>query len=426
MCNCNPRLAVTVVLFAVLAIGCNKYELRDQSLTKPPDFLPAKTDQTSGIVQHLDAFQGKEACKLLGSWQIDRSAYIGFQKSFADLASAYIERALSALPLNAKLNRPVYKRIELPGGPRYPLDVGWEAAGMEPVPVLVLPSPSQIRAIIDLSKIDKYQIAKVLGRTILFDPGWTSTNPWHIPPMPIGFSLPNGIFKYKPPHLELGKIVLSSNDVDDLDGELLSPLRIDRIGGATLLAWLRTMPITPGNPILRVAQLEQPGRPATEWIAYSFADANGASRPRSLMHRKGESRFSKQLQSSIHDPLLDQFSLLRLPMPLSLRQKDLKREAPCEEFALDEWFAQADPPIFALTLDPSSTPFRESFVLRQVKAGAPSKEPIWLLIVFSNIDPRQLLEALKSVTQSNDWHPENESKLIEELQQLRERALNSR
>jgi len=425
---CYPSNIVAAILLAITVTGCNKIEFDNQSAVVPSVAPSEKIDPIS-VVVHSDIFQNNDAVKQVGAWSIDRSAYIGMPKLFAETASAYLERALTLASLNTALQRPTYKRLDLPNGPDYPLGVGWESGVSEPVPILLLPPPEQIRvAMSDLALNDKFKAAKALGRTIFFESGWMSSNPRLLQSLPIGYLFYGAPIVYYPDYLKYGKIVLGAQASDDLEGGALSPLRINKFGGATLLGWLRAILIAADNPVLRAAQLEVPGKPTTEWIAYVIADANGVLRGKHDP-ANGESAFAKPLQSTLHDPRVEHHSLLRLPMPLSLGQSKpnggFGKGGPHEEIALDEWFSAADPPIFALTLNPFSNPFRESFILRQIKAGFPIHEPIWLLIVFSNIEPKQLLEALKTLAPPTNAHPEIDSALIEELRKLRDRALTA-
>lgn len=419
------------VAVCLLTQGCGRDAGQATSAAPVPPSQSSQ-DQTQASTSHQSlglqslGLQSEHALKRSGSWQIDRSGFVGLPEEAARNATAYIEGALPAAGESPQ--RSVYKQTALPNGPLYPLDVEWEQVGSEPVPILILPSPAQIHSFApDSLKADRFKSAKSLGRTVLFRPGMWSTAPVHVPALPAGSGLNPGIFKYEPPHLKLGKLVLKALDSDDpaldSDGPLeipLSSLRIGKFFGASLVGWLRTMPIMPENHILRSVQVQEPDKESIEWIAYAIADANGARRGRNFVPANGDSNFANPLQSPLHDPQLDRHSLLRLPTPLALGSRD----APHEELTLDEWFANADPPAFVLVLDPSSTPFRESYILKQLKSGVEIKEPIWLILIFSHIQPENLITALRILSPPTaDRASEHEKALVETLHNLRNQVI---
>lgn len=396
----------------ILAPACNQ----DANQSPSPETVGGvvHTAETSLAPPESKSFPSADSVKHVGSWRLDRSAYVGLAASLAERASAYIERALGSVKEDSSPQRKRYNRVDVQNGPAYPLDTGWEEVGLESVPLLLLPPPTQARSITDPA-FEPFADGRIQGRTVYFQPGDASRGPIYAPALPLGSRLSAGVFKYNPPHLRLGKIVLKSGDSDDPGQEPLGPLRLNRAGGATLLGWLRAAEVLPGNNILRHVRLTPPDQPAQQWIGYAIADANGARRGGSaFVLPNGESSFAIPLQSP-HDPQFHGHSLLRVPAPT--------RNGAHEEITLNEWFANSEPPIYALTLDPSSSPFRESYAIRQIKPGSRIEEPIWLLIVFSHAQPEDLIAALRAIAPAEAIDPQQEKGLLEELHNLRTQAL---
>lgn len=409
------RGSVTVTLrcTALCLIGVTACSKDQPQTPLPPPSSVAHSPQVE------NPFQIAEAEVYVGSWRIDRSAYVGLSASSAEAATAYLRAALSALPKDAAPKRDVYQRVDLDAGPVYPMDVAWKRIGSESVPILLLPAAHQIRSTLSSPDLNLAfsGAPQVLGRTVLFQPGKSSEAPVHVPALPRGSAISAGVFKHQPPHLKLGKLVLKGRDADAPDREPLAPLRIGEKRGASLIAMLRTVPAFPQNPILRIAQIEMPNQPQRAWVSYAILDANGARRGTTSVLPSGESSFAKPFHSEIHDPHVGRHSLLRLPTPIRLGTN----EGPYEEIALDEWFCTAKPAMFVVTLDPSSTPFRESFNLRHIEPDVPIDEPIWMVIVFSNIEPTDLIEGLRFLAPGSEL--KNEDSLLVQLQQLHKQVL---
>lgn len=395
--------------------GCGGERPGPLSPTAPQATAPPPSTAPSAALEAQPVLALTEATKHVGNWTIDQSAFVGLPRTVAAAASAYIQGALPAFPAGAP-RRSIYKRKDATTGPGFPLDVAWELVGTEPAPIVLLPTPEQVRAALQRNGAHPgFNTSPVLGRSLLFTPGTLSDSPIHALALPSGSRLSAGIFKYNPPHAKLGKIVLGGRDSENANSEPLSPLRIGKLGGASVDAWLRTMPVFPDNPVLRLVQLERPGQPPVETLSYAIADANGARRGSAFVLPNGASTFAKGLESPEHDPVVGKHSLLRIPTPIALGGQD----APHEELALDEWFAQADPPIFALVLSPTSSPFREDYVLQQLRPGASLAGEVVQIIVFASIQPRDLIAGMRLLAPSMSPATADETGLLNELASLR-------
>jgi hypothetical protein len=379
-----------------------------------------------------DAFPAKETLLRIGSWTIDRSAYVGLPRDLADSATQYISRVLDFIGLDSGPQRLTYNRLDRRnGGAIYPLEVAYQEVGSQAVPIVLLPSPGLLQAVqrwaseedwgeirgpevVNSLDWDALPAAGAVGRAVFFVPGRSSESPIRTPPIPIGTQLSPGIFKHAPPHLKMGKIVLRARDRNA--ARVLGPLKLGEESGATLIGRLTTIPLSPENERLRLVRLDIPDQKATSWIAYALADACGARRGRSHLQKDGTSSFERPLSSPAYDPSIGKHSLLRIPRPLDLQS----RSAPHEEIALDEWFFRSGAPGVVLAADTNSTPFRESLLLVTDPDSLSSDDEPLLIVVFPEAPPLEVVRFLQSVSPVTHNEGTLGDKETEELEQLHE------
>lgn len=401
-----------VGIATLLAVVCGLAACRDVSPEGigHSDESGASESQEQGQQSHT---QPDGEILTIGSWRVDNSAYEGVSGDGTDAASEYIDAIIRLVGESHAPQRSKYI-IKGAGGAFNPLDAEWERIGTQSVPILLFPSPSRVRKAIgatregDAKRLSSFDdlhassTALLIGRTLFFESGPSSRSPMHVPAIPIGAQLSPGVFRHNAKlHLDLGKMVLAGGQSEDTNKEPLAPLMLGASDGATELGWIRTVPLMPKNPRVRLVRLSEPSHDNVDWIAYVLEDANGlmqgtenssnTSPMRPVWVRGvGRSGFSRDFISGLHQSEFEGHSLLRLPAPIQLGS----REPPHEELAIDEWFGNSATPVFALWITADSAPFRETFVLRHAIDTPDAGEALRAIIIFSNAAPETILQGL--------------------------------
>lgn len=403
-----------------------------QTLAMPPEEAGHGSQQVLAldIDPKQEAFPADESLLDIGSWTLDRSAYVGLPRCLADNATAYVSEVLQVVGLDKGPQRIKYERVDRHnGGAIFPLDVVFRETGTEAVPIVILPSPKLLRGVQEWAVLrdwddvrgletlesldwDKPSIGMV-GRTVFFAPGPSSESPIRTPPLPYGARLSSGIFKHAPPHLKMGKIVMSARDRNV--AETLEPLKLGKQSGATLIGRLTTIPFSAENERLRLVQLDVPDKKQTRsWIACALSDANGARRGKSFVQPDGTSSFERPLTSPSHDPRVGRHSLLRIPGPLDLHS----RIPPHEEIAIDEWFFRSGAPGVVLAAEADSAPFRESLLLVTEPAELSSGDRPLLVATFLGAPPLDTVRFMQTLSLSAPGEAKLEDEVMAQLEHL--------
>lgn len=369
-------------------------------------------------------FPSNESLLSIGSWTVDRSAYVGLPRILADNATNYVSKVLQIVGLNKSPTRIVYKRDEFQNGTAvYPLSVSHKETGREPVTVTLLPSPELLHAVQQWAKInmwgeiqdfsvfdlldEKVVTTNRLGYTLYFTPGSLSEEPIRTPALPYGTDLSAGIFIYSNSHLKTRKIVFRSSDHNN--EKALEPLAFGRNSGAIKIGSLTTIPFTPENDCLRMVHLHTQGQQSQSWLAYSLADACGAMRAPVNTQLDGTSRFERPLSSQSHNPKLGRHSLLRIPKPLDLNT----RSAPHEELSLDECFFSNNSPGVLVANEAGSKPFRESLIFTIEPGELKPEDKLHLIALFPNAPPENTIPFMLGVINESFDEKELHEKMLE-------------
>ena len=322
----------------------------------------------------------------------------------------------------------------------YPYDGRGEFAGVEAVPLVVLPDPATLD-----SRFAPGEAAARPGKALLFIPGEV-TGPVTLPvPAPANARRPpkmSRIGSYDP---GAGR-QLDFDDPPGLTDEVWwRSLRVGEPGGAVPVASINTTRMAPDNPrvlqvVVEPADGADPAVTGPPRSFFAFAMVPGVGLDRGGDAAAGLHRFDKPLDSPAHHPRIGVHSLLRLPNPspnrgsseagqrrreawndevapyvhalhpLTPEQEARKTElikqidSPLGEqsvgrayevLAMDEWFGRQEQKLWALRVGEGSRPLRESFVL--VPADAPSNRPLHSLYLFTGWDTDRVARELRKV-----------------------------
>ncbi|MDG2424455.1 MAG: hypothetical protein P8M22_10795 [Phycisphaerales bacterium] len=394
-----------------------------------------------------------ESMVQVGSWIIDRSAYVGLPRTLADNATRYVSRAIDLIGPESSPVRNVYELTEIdPPNSRGRLaydSVPIQSVDVEPVPIVLLPSPDLVRAVQAWSdkhgwgdvnastEVESFNwnesIKGSTGRTIYFEPGFCAQLFGHnyygmTPPLPEGVFLAPFQFSKSDMTNKMGKSVIPPSSQyrqeNDPGYDYLEPLEFDHLLGAHMLGRLISRPVTPQNPRLRQVQLEVPREPNQVWFSYALFDGIGELRNRQLIRSDGSSGFERPLSSPAHDPVFGRHSLLRLPEPIPLWKEGDLETAPRvgEEISLDEWFFKQGYPGVVLVSEASSTPLREVLRLEPGPTDLSSGESPLVVAAFPDAEPEQLVRLIQDAA-VNAPQPDLSSEVMAELEQLHEAVI---
>ena len=389
----------------------------------------------------------------VGSWVIDRSAYVGLPRTLADQATRYVSKVIDLVGPESSPVRNVYELTEIdPPSSRGRLaydSVPIQSVGVEPVPIVLLPSPDLVRSVQvwsadqewgdvrDIAGLESFDwnesIEGSTGRTIYFEPGFYGKLFGHnyypvAPPLPDGVFVAPFQFAKSDMTIKMGKSVISPTSQHRQETEpghdYLEPLGLDHLLGSHMLGCVISRPVTPGNPRLRQVQLEVPREPDQTWFSYALFDGIGELRNRKLVQSDGSSGFERPLSSPVHDPMLGRHSLLRMPTPIPLWKEGDPDPMPQvgEEIALDEWFFEQGYPGVVLVSEPSSTPHREVLRLEPGPAVLSPGEAPLLVAAFPDAEPAKLVRLIQDAA-VNAPQSELSSEVMAELDQLHEAVM---
>lgn len=389
----------------------------------------------------------------VGSWVIDRSAYVGLPRTLADQATRYVSKVIDLVGPESSPVRDVYEMTEIdPPSSRGRLaydSVPIQSVGVEPVPIVLLPSPDLVRSVQAWSADQEWgdvrniaglesfdwneSIEGSTGRTIYFEPGFYAQLFGHnyyrmTPPLPEGVFVAGSQYAKSDMTIKMGKSVIPPSSQYRQENEpgfdYLEPLEFDHLLGSHMLGRVISRPVTPGNRRLRQVQLEVPREPNQLWFSYALFDGIGELRNRQLVQSDGSSGFERPLSSPAHDPVFGRHSLLRLPKPIPLWKEGDLEPAPRvgEEISLDEWFFEQGYPGVVLVSEASSTPHREVLRLEPGPAVLSPGEAPLLVAVFPDAEPAKLVRFIQDAA-VNAPQPELSSDAMAELEQLHEAVM---
>ena len=176
---------------------------------------------------------------------------------------------------------------------------------------------------------------------------------------------------------------------------------------ATWIGAITCVAVAEDNPVLRWVYLNELNGSIEHWLAYAIVDANGAYSGEIPYGPNGyttdsflrplNAPFAPKLQVNrgLEDLVKNaprEHNLLRVPLPRSLQEVELGPEKSEDWTLCEEYYSEHKIPAWLLLADKDSKPWREQFYLRH--ALDDSKHIPWKLIVFSNIEPADLIDAL--------------------------------
>ncbi|MDB5344621.1 MAG: hypothetical protein JWP89_2998 [Schlesneria sp.] len=351
---------------------------------------------------------------------IDTSAFVGMPDAYSALVSEYVDAAISAIKAAPITRRRYYHKDrvrgpddKIPPDP-FPDDANPIYDREVNVPLVVFPRPNAVRRWASSNQAhalgwiaeDKaiQNRGSVYGRTLIFEPGKLSQNPYVLPAAPFESFIPSWD-AYVPEQdssysLELGKIVVTPsydsvglNPVDDTEA-----LQLGEKGGAILLAELLIVPAYVGNFRLRWASVGN-GSNARRFLAYMVVDGNGARRRQWIDSSAGPpvSQYVRPLRCDLHQPKSKQHDQLLLPTPLGWAptSSESKYSTAHEEWCLDDWFPAQKDTCWVIREAEDSKPLQESFLL--MPASEKSDRPVFFIALFAEAEPKQLIKELAAL-----------------------------
>lgn len=252
----------------------------------------------------------------------------------------------------------------------------------------------------------------VYGRTLYFEPGDRSGEPAVFPPAPLGATIPQGI-NFLPVRSSTGTFyrylekVVAKSTYDGPYGPLSDEtqrLRFGEADGATLLGELQTAPAHFENGRLWWVD-SHAGSETRRFLAFALIDGNGGLRTKDLYQQTDPglvSPYLRPLKCSHHQPRIKQHDLLLMPGPLvwpstavEYRKCGLEGLESYEMWCLDDWFPAQQDAVWVIRETAESQPLKEAF--EPMPAREKSDNPIFLVAVFAETPPAQLLQELAAL-----------------------------
>jgi len=352
---------------------------------------------------------------------VDMTAFAGMPETYSEVVSQYVESAFFAIKAEPILRRRYYHtdRDDETASFPFPDYVNPIRDRDVVVPLVVFPLPDAVSTWSASTKaramgwraegtaIEKR--GSVYGRTIVYESGKHSINPFSVPAAPFETHIPSaGI--YMPEHdipyfLQLGKMVLTPSYGDSpyrVLADESADLRLGAKDGAKLFGELITVPAYLPNSRLRWVSIRN-GSNVRRCLAYSLLDGNGPKRPGRFGQAKNGpiSPYVRPLICARHQPQIKQHDELLLPTPLGWPpnqnewgESDIDGDAH-EEWCLDDWFPAQREACWVIREAEDSKPLQESFLL--MPAEEKSDRPVFFIALFAETEPKQLIKELAAL-----------------------------
>jgi hypothetical protein len=352
-------------------------------------------------------------------WRSDTSAMIGLPKEYANAVRDYFDSAMKlveergVIPKRVHYQLPPTSNLPHVKSDEYPIIVDIIGRYESPIPLVILPEPAVIRSLFSPVSLDELGKAEPV---------------WNLPP-----DLDVAVFFVARPDCgSWGLLLPTPHGFPGFRaGSHQGTMGWQRTMGRATFAWfykefaqfpelftfkdeatfngaVASTTVVPGNSVLRWAYLKEMDQEALQiWLAYAVVDANGAYTGTVPYGPKGYTtdNFLRPLEAPF-EPTLKvtagleyklpeapvEHSLLRLPTPQDVLVPEVVPDL-SEDWTLTETFYAEDPvPAWALWADKDSQPYREHFYLKH--ALEPSDHTLWKVVVFSNIEPSDLVRVL--------------------------------
>lgn len=360
---------------------------------------------------------------------VDKSAFVGMPEAYSEAASRYVEFAFRSISAVAITRQRFFHRFNRE---MFDVDYGFPSE-VDPiydrdvtVPLVILPRPDAVRRWSSswraraLGWLPEDAAARnrgtVYGRTLIFQPGTESAEPYSVPASPIGTRIQYPVHFHREQFprffLELGKLVEFPrykfghefwNRESEKDPAVA--LRFGEPDGAKLLGEFVTVPANLKNLRLRWVNIRTESK-IRQFLGYSLVDGNGGMRPiKYLMTSDGPvSPYARPLLCDQHQPKIRQHDELLLPTPLpwppmeKVYSWSLENFSPYhghEEWCLDDWFPAQTDSCWVIREAKDSRPLQESFLL--MPASEESDRPAFVIALFAETEPRQLVTELAAL-----------------------------
>jgi hypothetical protein len=351
--------------------------------------------------------------------RFDVSAFVGMPDAYRDAARAYVDATVREL----RAEPPMRKRFvypPLPSGQRFPCFPDHYAPplpdGEVVVPIAILPRPDAVRAWTESTEAaemgwrTKQSVIRrrgtVYGRRLVFEPGPASEDPYDYDSVPIGaapcdkmgYMGKSGGYEDLTPQSVLCVPRLKRFGNVDLDvlRDFDDDLRVGKPQGARIISEMVSVPAYLLNERLRWTLVSRDSQ-TDAYLAYALLD--GAGLP--AAGRAGR----RPLLCHSHQPRTLRFEDLLVPTPKAWPPtiRELTEMAAIdesvlyanEEWCLDEWFPQQPDAVWVVREAEDSKPLQESFLL--MPAREKSDRPLFLIALFAETEPQQLVEELAAV-----------------------------